>query len=254
MICITPIDLGISTGNHCQLHIVLVDKQLSNCAAVTVDRDSSHPDGSSDNHPAQVIAGKPRGDRIRPFTPEFRGINAGQTNPLAIGCSAGITVVAVADGHDLSSSCLSRRCKHRRRQQLDCHRSKLHQIWPASELEQAISTIGSFAIQGNAPFDRCQKHLCGWRVRPRNRRYQPWSTLHLSRSQKQTDFWPLLQQSQQTTGLVLWSADLVRHANRRSTRTALGALGDNDPTPRAHGPRAPLARSFDPFLSRQAMG
>ena len=117
-----------------------------------------------------------------------------------------------------------------------------------------ISTIGGFAIQGNAPFDRCQKRLCGGRVSPRNRRYQPWSTLHLSRSQKQTDFWPLLQQSQQTTGLVLWSADLVRHANRRSTRTALAALRDNDQTPRAHGPRAPLARSFDPFLSRQAMG
>jgi|GEM_PF-5151578 len=46
----------------------------------------------------------------------------------------------------------------------------------------------------------------------------------------------------------------IRHANRRSTRTALGALGDNNPTPRAHGPRAPLARSFDPFLYQQVMG
>ena len=40
---------------------------------------------------------------------------------------------------------------------------------------------------------------------------------------------------------------MVRHANRRSICTARGALGENDPTPRANGPRAPLARSFDPF-------
>ena len=40
---------------------------------------------------------------------------------------------------------------------------------------------------------------------------------------------------------------MVRHANRRSTCTALGALGEHDPTPRANGPRAPLARRFDPF-------
>ena len=126
--------------------------------------------------------------------------------------------------------------------------------FPLQPTSAQDSNVGRMSSKGNARFDRCQKRLCGWRVRPRNRRYQPWSTLHLSRSQKQTDFWPLLQQSQQSNGLVLWSADLVRHANRRSTRTALGALGDNDPTPRAHGPRAPLARSFDPFLSLQAMG
>ena len=197
MVCVTPIDPGISTGNHGQLHIHLVDKQLSDSPAITVDRDASKPDGSSHNHPAKVIPGSPRGNRISPFSPQFRGIDAGQPNPLAIGCSAGITVVAVADGHTLRSCRLSWRCKHRRRQQLDCHRSKLHQIWPASELGQAFSTIGGFAIQGNARFDRCQKRLCGWRVRPRNRRNQAWSTLHLSRSQKQTDFWPLLQQSQQ---------------------------------------------------------
>jgi len=47
-----------------------------------------------------VIPGSPRGKKISPFSPQFRGIDTGQPNPLAIGCSAGITVVAVADGHD----------------------------------------------------------------------------------------------------------------------------------------------------------
>ena len=41
---------------------------------------------------------------------------------------------------------------------------------------------------------------------------------------------------------------MVRHANRRSTCTVSGALGENDPTPRAHGPRATRARRFDPFF------
>ena len=40
---------------------------------------------------------------------------------------------------------------------------------------------------------------------------------------------------------------MVRHANRRSICTAQGALGEHDPTSRANGPRAPLARSFVPF-------
>ena len=40
---------------------------------------------------------------------------------------------------------------------------------------------------------------------------------------------------------------LVRHAIRRSACTAAGALGENDPFSRANGPRAPLARSFDPL-------
>ncbi|QNJ02299.1 hypothetical protein SynPROSU1_00680 [Synechococcus sp. PROS-U-1] len=44
---------------------------------------------------------------------------------------------------------------------------------------------------------------------------------------------------------------MVRHTNRRSIRTVSGALGENDPTPRANGPRAPRARSFDPFSLQQ---
>jgi integrase len=49
-----------------------------------------------------------------------------------------------------------------------------------------------------------------------------------------------------------WHA-LVRHAVRRSACTVSGALGENDPSSRANGPRAPLARSFDP-LSSEMMG
>ena len=67
-------------------------------------------------------------------------------------------------------------------------------------------------------------------------------------------FWPLLQQSQKYPGLVVWlGTHQIRHAIRRSTCTVSGALGENDPTPRANGPRAPLARSFDP-LSSAVMG
>ena len=78
---------------------------------------------------------------------------------------------------------------------------------------------------------------------------EPWrQTIHLSRSEKQTDFWPLLQQSQQWPGSVVWlGTHQLRHAIRRSACTAAGALGENDPSSRANGPRAPLARSFDPF-------
>ena len=103
MVCVTPIDLGISTDNLRQLHIHLVDKQLSDCLAITVDRDSSKPEGSSDNHLVKVIPGSPRENRISQFFTQFRGIDAGQPNPLHIDCSAGITVVAVADGHGLRS-------------------------------------------------------------------------------------------------------------------------------------------------------
>jgi len=75
---------------------------------------------------------------------------------------------------------------------------------------------------------------------------EPWrQTLHLSRSEKQTDFWPLLQQSQQWPGSVVWlGTHQLRHAIRRSACTATGALGENDLFPRANGPRAPLANRF----------
>ena len=36
-------------------------------------------------------------------------------------------------------------------------------------------------------------------------------------------------------------------STRRSACTAAGALGENNPSSRANGPRAPLARSFDPL-------
>ena len=62
-------------------------------------------------------------------------------------------------------------------------------------------------------------------------------------------FCPLLQQSQQWPGLVVWlGTHQIRHANRRSTCTATGALGEHDPFPRANGPRAPLARRFDHLI------
>ena len=62
-------------------------------------------------------------------------------------------------------------------------------------------------------------------------------------------FCPLLQQSQQWPGLVVWlGTHQIRHANRRSTCTATGALGENDLFFRANGPRAPLARRFDHLI------
>ena len=36
-----------------------------------------------------------------------------------------------------------------------------------TELGHAVLTIGGFANEGNAPFDRWQDRHCGWRVRQR---------------------------------------------------------------------------------------
>ena len=62
---------------------------------------------------------------------------------------------------------------------------------------------------------------------------------HPSSPKKQTDF---LAPAPTVSTMTCWSFGghaMVRHANRRSTCTVSGALGDNNPTPRAHGPRAP---------------
>ena len=50
------------------------------------------------------------------------------------------------------------------------------------------------------------------------------TTLHLSLQQKQADFRSLLQQSQQDVGCSFGRQSLVRHANRCSICTVLGAL------------------------------
>ena len=93
-------------------------------------------------------------------------------------------------------------------------------------LQKPIQTFQLFDGFGNLAMRLYTDGNASWLVQTMDIEKEAlWqTTLHLSLQQKQADFRSLLQQSQQDVGCSFGRQSLVRHANRCSICTVLGAL------------------------------
>ena len=100
----------MATGDHRLLNIHSAHEQLTDGSAITVAGDPAKADRLADHHGLKVIAGSPGPSRLSPIPSHFWGVDAGQPD-LFTGCgSAGVAVVAAADGDGFQGS--SRTAKH----------------------------------------------------------------------------------------------------------------------------------------------
>ena len=101
LIGVFPKDLGMATGDHRLLNIHPVDEQLSDSPSITVGGDPAKADSPSFDHHPQVIAGRFGTFRPSPLSSQLRSVDAGQPDSFAVRGSAGVAVVAAANGHGL---------------------------------------------------------------------------------------------------------------------------------------------------------
>ena len=107
---VLPKDLRMAAGDHHLLTIHSAHEQFSDGTAITVAGDPAKADRLADHHGLKVITGSPGPLRLSPIPSHFWGVDAGQPD-LFTGCgSAGVAVVAPADGDGFQGS--SRTAKH----------------------------------------------------------------------------------------------------------------------------------------------
>ena len=109
---VLPIDLRMAAGDHRLLNIHPVDEQLTDGPAIAIDRDPPKTDRPSDHHGPKVITGSSGRFRLSPLPSQFRSVDAGQPDPLTVSGSAGVAVVAAADGDGLQGCSRLRQAKH----------------------------------------------------------------------------------------------------------------------------------------------
>ena len=102
---VTPINIGLATGDHRLLHIRPIHEQLPDGPAIAVGGDPAKDDGPSDHHPAKVITGTPGPFWLSPRPIELGSVNAGQPDPFTRIGSAGVAVVAAQAATAGQQSC-----------------------------------------------------------------------------------------------------------------------------------------------------
>ena len=91
----------MTAGDHRLLNIRPADEQFPDSPAITVAGDPAKADRLADHHGLKVIAGSSGPFRLSPLPPKLGSVNAGQPDPFTVSGSAGIAVVAAADGDGL---------------------------------------------------------------------------------------------------------------------------------------------------------
>ena len=102
--------LGMAAGDHRLLHVHPVDEQLPDGSAIAIDRDPAKADRPSFDHRPQVIPGSLGAFRLSQLPPQLGSVDAGQPDAFTVSGSAGVAVVAAADGDGFQGS--SRTAKH----------------------------------------------------------------------------------------------------------------------------------------------
>ncbi len=91
----------MAAGDHRLLNIHPVDEKLTDSPAITVCGDPAKADRPSDHHGLKVITGSSGRFRLSPLPPQLGSVDAGQPDPFTVSGSAGVAVVAAADGDGL---------------------------------------------------------------------------------------------------------------------------------------------------------
>ena len=94
-------DLRMSAGDHRLLNIHPVDEQLTDGSAIAIDGDPAKADRPSDHHRSKVITGSSGPFRLSPLPFQLGSVDASQPDPFTVSGSAGVAVVAAADGDGL---------------------------------------------------------------------------------------------------------------------------------------------------------
>ena len=102
----------MAAGDHHLLHVHPVDEQLTDGPAIAIDRYPAKADRPSDHHGSKVITGSLGAFRLSPFPPQLGSVDAGQPDPFTVSGSAGVAVVAAADGDGLQGCSRLRQAKH----------------------------------------------------------------------------------------------------------------------------------------------
>ena len=115
MVCETPIDLGMVAGDHRLLDVHSVIEQLPDGPAEAIGGDPAKADRPSDDHRPQVITGSFGPFRLSSLPFQFWRVDASKPDSFTGCVSAGVAVVAAANGDGLHGR--NRLCQANHQQQ-----------------------------------------------------------------------------------------------------------------------------------------